>query len=118
MKHITLLSKLLKGLTFIGSFILIQQCAYGQISNITEGEDKIIIRNRPGIEFVVIKKGFRYGFQKTDGKIMVPAHPVSGLLAGDPEKLSQAKTTKYIGAKDSIYSFEVTLENKNTIILL
>ena len=117
MKYITLVSKLLKGLTFIGSFILIQQCTYGQRSKVTEGEDKIIIRNGQGIEFVVIKKGFRYAFQKTDGKIMVPAHPVSGLLAGDPEKLSQAKTTKYIGAKDSVYSFEVTLENTNTIIL-
>ena len=117
MKHIILVSNLLKGLTYIGSFILIQQCTYGQISKVKEGEDKIIIGNRQGIEFVVIKKGFRYGFQKTDGKIMVPAHPVSGLLAGDPEKLSQAKTTKYIGAKDSVFSFEVTLENKHTIIL-
>ena len=64
MKHIILVSKLLKGLTLIGSFILIQQCTYGQISKVTEGEDKIIIGNRQGIEFVVIKKGFRYGFQK------------------------------------------------------
>ena len=63
------------------------------------------------------KNGFRYGFQKTDGTNIVPAHPVAGLLAGDPEKLSQAKITKYIGAKDSVYSFEVTLENTNTIIL-
>jgi hypothetical protein len=117
MKQINLLSNLLKGLIFFGSFIFIHECSYAQISNVTEREDKIVVRNRQGIEFVVIKKGFRYGFQKTDGKNIVPAHPVSGLLAGDPEKLSQAKTTKYIGAKDSVYSFEVTLENKNAIIL-
>ena len=117
MMYINQISNYLKGLTFIGFFILIHQCTYGQLPNVTEGEDKIVVRNRQGIEFVVIKKGFRYGFQKADGKIMVPAHPVSGLLAGDPEKLSQAKSTKYIGAKDSVCSFEVTLENKNTIIL-
>ena len=117
MKNIKLISKLLKGLFLISSFLLMQQCTYGQISNVTEDGDKIVVRNRQGIEFVVIKKGFRYGFQKTDGKIIVPAHRVSGLLAGDPEKLSQAKTTKYIGEKDSVYSFEVTLENKNKIIL-
>jgi len=99
MKHISLISKLLKGLIFIGSFILIHQCTYGQISNVTEDADKIVVSNRQGIEFVVIKKGFRYGFQKADGKNMVPDHPVSGLLAGDPEKLSQAKTTKYIVRK-------------------
>ena len=102
MKNIKLISKLLKGLFLISSFLLMQQCTYGQISNVTEDGDKIVVRNRQGIEFVVIKKGFRYGFQKTDGKIIVPAHRVSGLLAGDPEKLSQAKITKYIGAKDSV----------------
>ncbi|MFM2259374.1 MAG: hypothetical protein RLZZ424_1348 [Bacteroidota bacterium] len=81
MKQINLISSFLKGLILIGSFILINECSYAQLSNVTEGDDKIVIRNRHGIEFVVIKKGFRYGFQKTDGKNIVPAHPVSGLLA-------------------------------------
>ncbi len=36
-------------------------------------------------------------FQKVDGTLLVPAHPVSGLLAGSPENLSQARFTKYIG---------------------
>ncbi|MCK5344093.1 MAG: hypothetical protein KAR20_11855, partial [Candidatus Heimdallarchaeota archaeon] len=115
MKRINLINKLFKGL-LICSLILLQQCT-GNERLISEGKDKIIIRNGQEIEFVVIKDGFRYGFQKTDGTLLVPAHPVSGLLAGAPENLSQAETTKYIGEKDSVYSFEVTLENKNKIIL-
>lgn len=83
----------------------------------SEDEDKIVIRNGREIEFVLIKDGFRYGFQKTDGTILVPVHPVSGLLAGSPENLSQAESTKYIGETESVYSFEVVLEDKKRIIL-
>lgn len=109
-------NRLFKGLVLICLFVLLQQCTSNE-SLISEDKDKIVIRNGQGIEFVLSKEGFRYGFQKTDGKTLVPAHPVSGLLAGDPENLSQAKSTKYIGDADGAYSFEVTLENKNKIIL-
>ncbi len=95
---------------------MLQQCT-GNKRFISEGEGEIVIRNRQEIEFVLIKDGFRYGFRKTDGTLLVPAHPVSGLLAGSPENLSQAKSTKYMGESNGVYSFEVALENKNKIII-
>jgi alpha-glucosidase (family GH31 glycosyl hydrolase) len=116
MKRIKLINKLLKVLILSCIPILLQQCT-GNERLVPEGKDKIIIRNGQDIEFVLIKDGFRYGFRKTDGTTLVPAHSVSGLLAGAPENLSQAKSTKYIGKNNGTYSFEVTLENKNSIIL-
>jgi len=116
MKRIKSKNKILNGLIFIFLLVLLQQCN-NEVRFISEKEDRIIIRNGQGIEFVLIKDGFRYGFQKTDGTILVPAHQVSGLLAGDPENLSNAQFTKYIGETDGTYSFEVTLENKNKIII-
>lgn len=100
----------------IGAFLFLQ-FKLTDINVISEDKDRIIIRNGQEIEFVVIKDGFQYGFQKTDGTILVPAHPISGLLAGDPGNLSKAQFTKYIGETDGAYSFEVTLENKNKIII-
>jgi alpha-glucosidase (family GH31 glycosyl hydrolase) len=108
--------KLFKGLILICSLSLLQQCTNNE-RLISEDKDKIIIRNGQEIEFVLIKDAFRYGFRKTDGTLLAPAHPVSGLLAGSPENLSQAESTKYLGETDSVYSFEVALENKNKIIL-
>ena len=70
---------LFKGLILICLPILLQQCTSNE-SLISEDADKIVIRNGQGIEFVLIKDGFRYGFQKTDGTTLVPAHPVSGLF--------------------------------------
>lgn len=32
----------------------------------------------------------------------VPAHPIAGLLAGAPENLSQAESTKYIGENNMV----------------
>ena len=116
MKQINLINKLFKGLILFYSIVLLYQCT-GNERLISEDEDKIVIRNGREIEFVLIKDGFRYGFQKTDGTFLVPAHPVSGLLAGSPEDLSQAESTKYIGETESVYSFEVILENKKRIIL-
>jgi len=116
MERINLINKLFKVLILICSLILLPQCT-GNGSLISEDEDKIIIRNGQKIEFVLIKDGFRYSFRKTDGTLLVPAHPVSGLLAGSPENLSQARSTKYIGENNSVYSFEVTLENKDLLIL-
>ena len=116
MKRIKLINRLFKGSILICSLIIVCQCA-GNERLISEDEDKIIIGNAYGIEFVVIKNGFRYGFRKTDGTLLVPAHPVSGLLAGDPENLSHAESTKYMGETGSVYSFEVTLENKTKVIV-
>jgi len=116
MKRIKLISKLFKGIILIGSLVLLLQCS-GNKRPLSEDEEKITIRNGHGIEFVLIKDGFRYGFQNTDGTPVVPAHPVSGLLAGDPENLAQAESTIYIGEMEGTYSFEVTLETKNKIIL-
>ena len=112
--YLNLVIRILKRLIFICSVVLLQQCA-GNKGYISEDGNKIIISNGQDIEFVLIKEGFRYGFQKTDGSILVPVHPVSGLLAGDPENLSQAESTKYMGEKESCYSFQVTLDNKSKI---
>ena len=116
MKGIKLIINLFKGSILICALVLLQQCT-GNERLISEDEDKIIIGNGHDIEFVLIKDGFRYGFRKTDGTILVPVHPVSGLLAGSPENLSQAESTKYFGETDGVYSFEVRLENKKKIIL-
>jgi alpha-glucosidase (family GH31 glycosyl hydrolase) len=116
MNRFTLIKKLLGGSILICSLVLWHQCT-GRETYISEEEDEIIIGNAYGIEFVIIKDGFRYGFRKTDGIILVPAHPVSGLLAGDPENLSQAESTRYIGKTGSAYSFEVTLENGSKVIV-
>ena len=116
MKQISLINKLSKGLILFYSIVLLYQCT-GNERLMSEDEDKIVIRNGREIEFVLIKDGFRYGFQKTDGTILVPAHPVSGFLAGSPEDLSQAESTKYLGELDGVYSFEAALENKKRIIL-
>jgi alpha-glucosidase (family GH31 glycosyl hydrolase) len=110
------MKEIVKGLFLISSLILLQQCT-GNKGFISEDEDKIVISKGQKIEFVLIKDGFRYGFQKADGTILVPAHPASGLLAGSPENLSQARSTKYIGESNGVYSFEITLENQNIIII-
>jgi hypothetical protein len=116
MKRINLRNRQLKGLILVCTFFLLLQCT-GNKKLVSEDEKKITIRNGQGIEFVLTKDGFRYSFQKTDGTVLVPAHPISGLLAGDPENLSQAESTKYIGETDGIYSFEVALEIKDRIII-
>lgn len=116
MKRVDRIRNLFKRLILIGLLILLQQCASNE-RLVSEDEDRVIIRNGQEVEFVLIKDGFRFGFRKTDGTSLVPVHPVSGLLAGDPENLSQAEFTKYIGEKEDVHSFEVALENKNKIIL-
>jgi alpha-glucosidase (family GH31 glycosyl hydrolase) len=108
--------KIIKATCLIGAFIFSQQC-FGEESFVTETKDKITISNDDQIEFVLLKDGFRYSFVKVDGTVLVPAHPVSGLLAGDPKNYSQSKSTKYMGENNKVYSFEVTLEDKNTITL-
>lgn len=105
MKRIKMTNKIYKALILICSLILLQQCT-GNVRLISEDKEEVIIRSGQGIEFVLIKDGFRYSFRKTDGTFLVPAHPVSGLLAGAPKNLSQAELTQYIGEKDSVYSFE------------
>ena len=77
------------------SLILFSQCS-GNRELLIENNEEIIIRISQEIEFVLIKDGFRYSFQKTDGTILVPAHPGSGLLAGSHENLSLADSTKYL----------------------
>jgi alpha-glucosidase (family GH31 glycosyl hydrolase) len=104
------------GLMAICCLFAFGQCT-GNESLITDDEGKTVITNGHGIDFVVNKEGFRYGFQRTDGTILVPAHPVSGLLAGSPEDLSQAISAKYLGETEGVVSFEVTLENTGRIIL-
>jgi alpha-glucosidase (family GH31 glycosyl hydrolase) len=104
------------GLMAICCLFVFGQCT-GNGGLIADDGEKTIITNGHGIEFVLNKDGFRYGFQRTDGTILVPAHPVSGLLAGSPENLSQAISTKYMGESDGVFSFEVALENTGRIIL-
>ena len=111
MKHNSFLLFLLSS-----SFILWQQCTRDK-GLISEDKEKITISNGAGLEFDLIKNGFRYGFRKTDGTLLVPAHPVSGLLAGSVENLSQAESTRYVGESDGVYTFEVSLENKHKVIL-
>ena len=50
MKQINLLSNFLKGLILIGSFILMHECTYAQISTVTEGEDKIVLYTKDSNE--------------------------------------------------------------------
>jgi len=107
---------LFRRLLICSSLILFSQCS-GNKELLIENNDEIIIRISQEIEFVLIKDGFRYSFQKTDGTILVPAHPDSGLLAGSHENLSQAQSTKYLGETEGQYTFEVTLENKKKIII-
>ncbi|MCG6190492.1 glycoside hydrolase family 31 protein [Maribellus maritimus] len=109
-------NKLFKGIAFVFLTVVLQQCTSNE-RLISEDEDNVIIRNGQGIEFVLIKDGFRYGFRESNGTFLVPAHPVSGLLAGSPENLSPAKSTKYIGVNNNINSFKVVLENNKEIIL-
>jgi alpha-glucosidase (family GH31 glycosyl hydrolase) len=116
MKRIKLLKKLFKGSVLICLLVILPQCT-GKGRLISEDEEKIVIGNSQAVEFVVIKDGFRFGFRKRDGAPLVPAHPVSGLLAGDPDNLSQGQSTNYMGETDGVYSFEVTLENGNRIII-
>lgn len=78
--------------------------------------DSIVIRNGK-IAFHLKKNGFKYRFEKVDGTMMVPAHPVSGLLAGEVENFSQAKSTEYLGDDKGEHSFRVTLENRKEIIV-
>ncbi|MFT7035260.1 MAG: alpha-glucosidase (family GH31 glycosyl hydrolase) [Cyclobacteriaceae bacterium] len=116
MKRIDIRNTQLKGLVLVFTLFLLLQCT-GNKKLISEDAEKVTIGNGQEIEFVVIKDGFRYSFQKTDGTILVPAHPISGLLAGPAEDLSQAEFTKYIEDKDGVYFFEIALENKDIIIL-
>ena len=111
-----LIRRIFEGSIIICSVILLIQCTSRE-TYISEDEDKIIIGNVYGIEFVVIKDGFRYAFRRTDGTNLVPAHPVSGLLAGDPENLSQAEFTEYLGEMEGAYSFKVSFENGSNVIV-
>ncbi len=100
----------------IGSFIIWLQCI-PEGKYVSEDEYQIIIGKGKGIEFVLIKDGFRYSFQKSDGTILVPAHPASGLLAGSPENLDKAQNTRYLGETNSKHLFEVTMENEKRILV-
>ena len=116
MKEYNLAGKFIGGFIFIGFLLSMHYCSSNQ-SPISEDEIKIIIKGEQAIEFTLIKKGFRYSFQKADGKALVPAHPVSGLLAGSPDNLISAEDTKYTGEEEGLYSFEVTLENQEVIVV-
>ena len=104
---------------FFSVFILIffSQCVLIKAQEeLQENGDSIVIRNKE-ITFFLKKNGFKYGFKKADGTRMVPAHPVSGLLAGDVQNLSPAKSTEYLGEDKGEHSFRVTLENRKEIIV-
>lgn len=116
MKRHYLLDKSMKAITLILFVLLLSKCSTSK-NPVSEDDERIIINNGHGIEFVVIKEGFRYGFQRTNNKVLVPSHPVSGLLAGSPDKLTQAESTKYMGETGGMYTFEVSLADKSKIVL-
>lgn len=75
----------------------------------------VILDNGAGLEFVLEKAGFRFGFRRQGGGFMVPAHPAAGLLAGDPGRLSAASSTNYLGKVEGLHAFEVTMEDGRKI---
>lgn len=84
-----------------------------------EGTDVIVDDNEiriqeDGILFSVQRAGFRYAFS-SDSIVMVPPHKSSGLLAGNPDSLSPAVQTTYLGKQDSSYQFSVTCSNEDII---
>ncbi|MEX2566389.1 MAG: hypothetical protein WD431_10640, partial [Cyclobacteriaceae bacterium] len=105
MKHHYLIDKSLNAVILVLSVFLLPNCSTNK-NPVSEDGEKIVISNGHGIEFVLIKKGYRYGFQKTNGTTLVPPHPVSGLLAGSPDNLTQAESTKYLGETGGLYAFE------------
>ena len=78
-------------------------------------EDLVVLDNGDGLEFVVVKDGFRYGFRKQGGEFVVSPHPGAGLIAGTPDKLTPAKSTEYLGKEKQLHLFHVTLADDRKI---
>ncbi len=74
-------------------------------------ESPVILDNGSGLEFVVEKDGFRHGFRESGGGFLVAPHPESGLLAGEPDSLTAARSTEYLGLEGRNHRFHVTLED-------
>jgi alpha-glucosidase (family GH31 glycosyl hydrolase) len=100
--------------TWTAAFVALSHSAIGA-ANEPGDVAPLVISNGAGWEFVLEKEGFRHGFRQQDGTFAVPAHPVSGLLGGDPEKLSPAVSTEYLGEVNGLHAFTVTLADDRTI---
>lgn len=62
----------------------------------------------------IIKDGFRYGFYRPDGSVIVGAHSVSGICFGKSGGTSYpVRSTTYIGEDDGVVCFTVTNENND-----
>lgn len=97
--------------------LLFSACGKTEMSSDIRISDSSITIQSADIAFFLDKAGFRYGFQRTSGEVLVPPHPISGLVAGSPERLVVASRTAFVGEREGIYSFEVTLEDSSTLFV-
>lgn len=109
-----LIPKLIQNLARIVVIALLPYSAHGGEAA-SGNTPTVIIDNGTGLEFVLEKDGFRYGFRRQGGGVMAPAHPAAGLLAGDPGRLSPASSTNYLGKVKGLHAFEVTMEDGRKI---
>lgn len=108
------MTKPLHNLVFAVAAAVLPLSALGE--EIVSGSDStVILDNGTGLEFVLEKEGFRYGFRRQGDGFMVPAHPEAGLLAGESGDLKRSVSSEYHGKTDGLHAFEVTLENGRTI---
>ncbi len=95
-------------------FFLFFSCSQKK-EKIVESEDHLIIE-LDSYSFMLEKEGFRYSFQKTDGAILAPAHPVSGLQIGKThEILYDAVDTELINKAVDFLEFEVICSDSSTV---
>jgi len=90
-------------------------CSADAAEAVSGNDSTVILDNGVGLEFVLGKTGFRYGFRQKGGEFMVPVHATAGLLAGPPDQLSPARATNYLGKVKELHAFEVTLADARKI---
>lgn len=87
-------------------------CAPGNGSFEFTEEDDVFVLSTSNYRLRIEKNGFRYGFERPDGEVIVPPHTESGLQIGrQDEALSAVRQASLVERNDEGVVLEVETEN-------
>ena len=112
------INKLNRLILLIGILILCLRCD-GKKEFVSENADTITVQLK-NAEMLIHKKGFRYGFKKTNGTWIAPIHAISGLqIKKSDETHIDVIDTKLLTATDDQLELEASFSNglKTTVTI-
>lgn len=83
----------------MGFLFLLTACEPGSTTGVQD-QGEVILVNTANYKLEIQKAGFRFQFTQTDGKVIAPFHPTSGLLLGEEGTSPQAVSSTHLAQEE------------------